>query len=339
MKRIITCAFFCCLFIAGYVPQMDQRASNMGLFQPPVHFPTPVYNLALNPVTSEGFQLGRSLFYDPILSDGQMISCADCHQQFAAFAHVDHKLAHGIAGRIGKRNAPALQNLAWKKHFMADGGILDLDAQPIAPITHPNEMNETLPGIIAKLRSHPSYPARFAKVFGDTAVSVKRVMQSLSQFMLMLVSANSLWDKVQLGRETFTETQQSGWRIFQKNCASCHQPPLFSGYGFATNGMLPDTALNDSGRSIITGRRSDAFMFAIPSLRNCEVTFPYMHDGRFGNLNEVVHHYAQVASFSSDPKLKRIKLSETDNIALISFLKTLTDQEFLHNRAFAAPAW
>lgn len=306
----------------------------------PSDWPEPVYDFSKNPLSEEGFQLGRKLFYDLSLSRDQTISCANCHLQFTGFAHVDHALSHGIEGRKGTRNAPALINLIWQSSFHWDGGVNHLDAQAINPIQHPAEMDNSLAKVLSYLRSNTEYRAAFLEVFGDTAITTQRVMKALSQFTTSLISANAKYDKVQRGEASFSEQEAKGYALFQQHCAACHPAPLFQKNTFANNGLLPDTALNDVGRFAITRLPKDSMLFKIPTLRNIEHTYPYMHDGRYRKLSEVLQHYAELPHNRPGISLELqqgVALSANDQKDVIAFLLTLTDREFLFNPRFGFP--
>ena len=309
-------------------------------FDIPKGWPQPHYDFAKNPLTEEGFQLGRTLFYDPILSRDNTISCASCHLQATGFAHVDHDLSHGIEGKIGTRNAMALMNLAWSKDFMWDGGVNHLDVQPIAPITSAVEMDETMVNVVSKLQKSNRYPALFEKAFGTSIITGQLLLKALSQFELQLVSANAKYDKVARGEVSFNESEQKGYVLFKRHCASCHQEPLFTSDKFENNGLSIDTTLNDLGRMKITQNTNDAYRFKVPTLRNVQFTFPFMHDGRFKTLTEVIKHYNTGIMQSptlSKPLQKPMHLSDNDRVDLDAFLKTLTDTAFLFNPKFGYP--
>ena len=305
----------------------------------PKAWPKPHYDFSKNPLTEEGFQLGRNLFYDPILSRDSTISCASCHLQSTGFTHVDHSLSHGIEGKIGTRNSMSLMNLAWSKSFMWDGGINHLDVQPLNPITSPVEMGETLEHVVSKLQKTEKYPLLFEKAFGDSKITGQRLLKALSQFELQLVSSNSKYDKVMRKETTFTEQEQNGYKLFKTNCASCHNEPLFTSEKFENNGLAIDTTLNDIGRMKITNKQEDYLRFKVPTLRNVQFTFPYMHDGRFKTLTEVVKHYNSLGKNKRLPKqlAKPMKLSDNERVDLVAFLKTLTDTEFLFDKRFSFP--
>lgn len=299
-------------------------------FSYPKTWPKPVYDFKKNPLDSNKIKLGRALFYDPKLSRDGTISCASCHLQNTGFTHIDHDLSHGIDGRIGKRNSIALQNLAWSKLFMWDGSIHHIDAQALAPISNPDEMDNTLANIVSALNKSTEYKNAFAKAFGDTSITGERILKSISQFCLTLVSSNSKYDKVIAKKEgfNFTEPELQGYAIFKKNCNKCHQEPMFSNYTFQSNGLEIDSELKDYGRYGVTQKPSDSALFKVPTLRNIAVTYPYMHDGRFKNLQMVLFHY------STNNRMK-IELNEKEKKALIVFLYTLTDEEFLKNKAYS----
>jgi cytochrome c peroxidase len=304
----------------------------------PQGWPKPHYNFENNPVSNEGFELGRSLFYDPILSKDSTVSCASCHLQFTAFAHVDHPTSHGVDSRVGKRNAPGLMNLAWTPYFHWDGGVLSLNGQAVNPITHPDEMGSDLGTVLYKLKRQKEYVAAFKKVFGIEDIKTQHVLKALAQFTVSLVSYNSKYDLMKRKEVEFNEQEKKGYALFQQHCNQCHKEPLFTNFEFKANGIGANTTLVDSGRANITRKEKDAFLFRVPSLRNVEYSFPYMHDGRFNKLKEVVGHYAQPAdwNFPISSELRKIKnpLNSAQQKDLLAFLKTLTDKGFLFNPIF-----
>lgn len=306
----------------------------------PKDWPAPVYDLSRNPLTKEGIALGRKLFHDPILSLDSSISCASCHLSFTAFSHVDHRLSHGLHDSIGTRNAPALMNLAWSRSFMWDGAVNHLDMQPLAPINNGAEMGESTQHVIYKLERHPTYRHLFEEAFGDPMINSTRLLKALAQFQLSLVSADSRYDRVKAGMESFTAQEQNGYRIFLAHCDACHKEPLFTTGGFANNGLRPDSLLRDGGRIRITHDPQDSLTFKIPTLRNTEYSFPYMHDGRFRTLREVIGHYATdiVHTPTLAPELRApIALSPDERTDLLAFLLTLSDRVFCLAPEHAAP--
>lgn len=300
----------------------------------PKYFPKPNYDLKNNPLTQEKIDLGKALFYDPILSKDNTISCASCHSSYQAFAHTDHQLSHGINDLIGTRNAPALFNLAWQNTFMWDGAVNHLDVQALAPIAHEKEMAEKIENVIHKLRNTSLYPKLFLKAYNDTAITGERVLKALSQFQLTLISTTTKYDRVKQNKAKFTEQEQKGYELFLANCNSCHTEPLFSNYTYANNGLPVDTTLKDMGRYTITKQSSDSLKFKVPSLRNISYTNPYMHDGRFNKLNQVLNHY--LSGIKQSPTLanelrKPIQLTTNQKTDLTAFLLTLNDSAFVFN--------
>lgn len=312
-------------------------------FEQPGNFPPLRYDLSQNPISESRFTLGRTLFYDKALSITNDISCGSCHQQAAAFAHAGHTVSHGIFDRLGTRNAPALQNLGYYRSFMWDGGIFDLDLQPIAPISNHAEMGEQLSNIILKLKRSGKYRQLFTEAYGSEEITTERILKSLSQFMLMMVSANSRYDKYVRNEPggSLSAAETAGLLLFREKCQGCHATELFTDQAFRNNG-LPPTGLNDVGRFAVTLNDNDKYCFRVPTLRNIEKTAPYMHDGRFYTLDAVLEHYNSGVADSPtlDTLLKRngttgIRLSAQEKQELISFLKTLTDDQFTHNPLFS----
>jgi cytochrome c peroxidase len=311
-------------------------------FTVPNGWPQPTINIfANNPLTEEGFQLGRKLFYDGKLSKDGNFPCASCHQQFAAFATFDHDFSHGFNNTFTTRNAPATFNLAWMPLLHLDGGINNIEVQPLAPITAPNEMAETLENVLTKLKNDAAYPELFRKAFGNTEINSQKMLKAIAQFMGSMISSNSKYDKVQRGEATFTAAEQSGYTFFKANCNTCHKEPLFTDNSFRNNGLAVNTFLNDFGRMRITSQRSDSLKFKVPTLRNVDLTFPYMHDGRLYSLRDVLDHYSSnliTTQPTLDPLLvSRIPMTATDKNNLIAFLRTLTDTEFTTNSRFSQP--
>lgn len=309
-------------------------------FTTSANWPKTSYNFEKNPLDSSKVVIGRALFYDPLLSIDNTVSCATCHSPYTAFAHTDHALSHGIGDRIGTRNAPPLINLAWQPYFMWDGAINHLDMQSLAPISHPDEMGSSIDDVVRKLSTSPLYKKLFSQAYNDSLITGERVLKTLSQFMLTLVSANSKYDSVKSGKSTFTVQEQNGYTLFLHHCSSCHSEPLFSNFTFQNNGLPIDSSLNDFGRMNITGQKEDSIKFKVPTLRNIEFTYPYMHDGRFKSLNEVLNHYTN--SIQNGPTLakslkNKLTLTSNERVDLIAFLLTLSDKEFLFNKKHAYP--
>lgn len=313
-----------------------------GLWKTPSNWPEPVYNFKKNPLDSATVQLGRVLFYDPVLSADSTISCASCHSPYNAFTHVDHALSHGIKDRIGTRNSPVLVNLAWGKSFMWDGAVNHLDMQALAPLENHLEMDESLLHVIQKISKQEKYKRLFKRSFHSETITGERFLKALSQFMLTLVSSDSKYDRVMRGESgvQLTEPENKGYNLFKQHCASCHTEPLFTNQTFQNNGLAPDSILQDIGRMKITQKSSDSLKFKVPTLRNIERSAPYMHDGRYRSLQMVLFHYSSGIHVSQtlSPLLRNgINLSEEDKRNVIAFLKTLTDYTFLNNKQLQYP--
>lgn len=307
--------------------------------QVPNGFPSPTGVFAENLPTKEGFELGRRLFYDGQLAQDGQTACASCHQQFAAFATFDHDLSHGVNNQFTTRNSPTLFNLAWQNIFHWDGGINHLEVQPLAPITAPNEMGETIENVINKLKQDARYRTMFKAAFGSDEINSQRMLKAIAQFVGSMVSANSKYDQMKRGAAVFTPAEQNGYQVFLAKCNSCHREPLFTDHSFRNIG-LPMNGLKDLGRMAITGKREDSLKFKVPTLRNIMVSFPFMHDGRFVGFDQVFNHYSRgaVPSPTLDPLLRAgIPLNNNERNALLAFFQTLTDQEFMQNPLFSAP--
>lgn len=309
-------------------------------FEVPAGWPQPAYDFNSNPLTVEGIELGRQLFYDGRLSKDGNFPCASCHQQVGAFGTFDHDLSHGFNNSHTLRNAPPLHNLAWQREFHMDGGINHLDLQPLAPLTAPNEMAETIDNVLAKLRADAGYVRLFKNAFGTEEINTKRMTQALSQFMLTMVSSNSKYDKVKRGEATFNLPESLGYEIFKGKCAACHTEPLFTDFSYRNTGFPIDNVLKDFGRMRITRNPADSLKFKVPSLRNVMVTFPYSHDGHVYDMAAMLEHYNSgvVVSATVDPLVRnKIPLSNFEKGQLIAFMMTLTDSSFLKNVKLAQP--
>ena len=332
---------FVFLMLLGFV-LISFTGSETSLFVVPENWPAPSYDFSKNPLSIPKIELGRALFYEPLLSHNDSVSCSNCHSPFTAFAHVDHALSHGIDNRMGKRNAPALMNLAWQKLFMWDGAINHLDQQPLAPISNADEMNEDIGNVVHKLQRSKLYPGLFQKAFGDSLITGEHLLKAISQFMLTVISSNAKYDSVMRKQSLFTDQEANGYKLFQNNCAECHREPLFTNLQFENNGLSVDTTLNDLGRMAVTKNPADSLRFLVPSLRNIEFSYPYMHDGRFKTISDVLMHYTsgiQKNKTLSKPLLKPIVLSSNEKVDLTAFLLTLTDKHFLFDPRFSYPKY
>jgi cytochrome c peroxidase len=297
-----------------------------------------------NPLTVEGVELGSRLFFDRRLSADNSQSCASCHHPREGFSE-PRRFSRGVDGEIGTRNAMPLENLAWKDSFFWDGRAATLREQVLQPIQNPIEMHESLASAVAKISDGKDYHRLFTHAFGAPEINSDRIARALEQFLLVQVSFDSKFDRVMNGAVKFTDEEARGYILFNTeydpyhgqygaDCFHCHGGPLFQSRNFANNGL--DSTFTDLGRYKITKRAGDEGKFSVPSLRNVAVTAPYMHDGRFQTLDEVVEHYCtgMKRSATLDPNLAKhpdggVPLSAEDKRALVAFLKTLTDEKFL----------
>ena len=297
-----------------------------------------------NPLTEQGVALGRRLFHETKLSRNDSQSCASCHDQSKAFT--DGRVSSlGESGQLGRRNAMPLMNLAWAKEFFWDGRAQSLREQVLLPIQDTHEMNETLERVAKKLKAERDYPAQFQAAFGSTEVTAERIALALEQFLLTLVSQESRFDQAARKLTSLTAQEQRGLQLFVTehdpkrglrgaDCFHCHGGNLFSNHQFINNGL--GEVADDLGRMETTKSAADRGKFKVPSLRNVALTAPYMHDGRFATLEEVVEHYngSLHRSPTLDPNLAKhpesgLGLSAEDKSALVTFLKTLTDESFV----------
>jgi cytochrome c peroxidase len=317
---------------------------NAYVFKQPDNFPSATYSFENNPITNEGFELGRRLFYDEMLSIDTTVSCATCHKQQSAFADPTHKVNHGVRNRFGKRNSPSLANMGFLSFYFFDGGVNHLDFVPVNAITSAFEMDNTMNEVVRRLNRHTEYPSLFNQAFRKDTVDSQQVLHALAQFTVMLVSSNSRYDRMMRQEgEQFSVIESEGYALFKSKCASCHSGELFTD-GYFHNTGLDDDFANDIGRELITESAIDRGKFKVPSLRNITATPPYMHDGRFVTLEEVLNHYQHNVKDSPtlDAALRNnnalgISLSNEEKIKIIAFLKTLTDETFLKDKRFSNP--
>lgn len=323
----------------------DDEYQNIPLvFEIPSNFPPLAYDVANNPPTEKGFELGKKLFYDGRLASDGIVSCGFCHIQADAFTHHGHTFSHGVDDAIGTRNTPPIQNLAYQTTFMYDGATSHLDLQPIIPFTSPIEMNGNFSDVIIMMKADSTYQKLFKIAFTDGQINAENMLKALSQFMVMVTSSNSRFDKFRRNEAggILSQQEQAGYTLFNQKCASCHATDLFTDNSFRNNGLQVNPAINDIGRYRVTQLDQDVYKFKVPSLRNIEKTAPYMHDGRLFTLEAVMEHYNSgvVNSNTLDPLLKTngklgIPITEVEKTQIIAFLKTLTDTQYLTDKRFS----
>jgi cytochrome c peroxidase len=319
------------------------------------HFPAPILPVD-NPLTVTGVQLGRMLFYEKNLSKDGSQACADCHKQKDAFTD-NRQFSIGVEGLPGKRQAMLAMNLAWHRHrFFWDGRAATLRDQVLMPIQDPLEMNESLDNLAAKLSADKRYTDQFIRAFGDSTVTSERVARALEQFLFTLISNNSKYDQWEHGHATLSESEERGRKMFFQSfdpnggekgaqCFHCHSGHNFTIDDYVNNGLDTDETLTDAGLENVTQKHADRGKFKVPSLRNVALTAPYMHDGRFATLEEVIDHYDHGAKKSATVDVLMqvnltsdgLQLSEQDKADLVAFLKTLTDLDFTKNPDYQEP--
>ena len=300
-----------------------------------------------NPLTEEGIALGKKLFFDPILSKNNTQSCSSCHNPKNSFTD-DTRFSKGVDGIFGNRNSMPLFNLAWNfdERFMWDGKELSVERQALAPVKNPIEMHSKWTEVANKLQNNSEYPTLFKQAFGTSKIDSTLVTKAIAQFERTLISANSKFDYYLLGKVQLTPEELNGFNVFMDenrgDCFHCHgsnNNPLWTDNKFHNNGL--DTNFADLGLGKVTGDPNDNGKFRTPSLRNLAFTAPYMHDGRFATLEEVINHYSQGLKPSStiDPLMKKlnnggVQLTDKDKTDLKAFLLSLSDNNFVNNPTF-----
>jgi cytochrome c peroxidase len=322
----------------------------------PANFGNRINVPADNHTTKQGVYLGRLLFYETALSANNKLSCASCHQQEKAFTD-GIALSEGVDHVFSTRNSMSLVNLLWTRKFFWDGRAGSLEDQAAIPLSNPHEMGQSLTVSAQKLSQIQSYPALFKLVYGDTLINGDRIVKAIAQFERTLISANSRYD--QYLRKAYQPNQQElkGMALFNQspqpekgirgaNCAHCHGGAKTYMELFHNNGL--DSIPKDAGIESLTGLPADRGRFKVPTLRNIALTAPYMHDGRFKTLDEVIDHYsdhikqsASLSSFlqgeSNEIGSQSLKLLPEEKKELIAFLNMLTDSAFISNPKFSNP--
>jgi cytochrome c peroxidase len=300
-----------------------------------------------NPLTVDGVELGRHLFYEKRLSGNNTLACAGCHAPNLAFSD-SRTFSKGIDGFEGDRHSMVLQNLAWSPTFFWDGRAKSLEEQIFEPVTNPIEMHETWKNAVSKLTQDAKYQTMFYKAFGTTRIDSTLVSKAIAQFLRTLVSGNSKFDKWLRGEVTLTPSELEGFNLFNAldgaDCFHCHAVNAhFSDFSFHNNGL--DENPTDIGRAKVTNNATDIGKFKVPSLRNLEFSTPYMHDGRFATLDEVIDFYSEGVHHNSpniSPLMEfsfqgGVALNTSEKAALKAFLLTLSDPDFINNPNFQDP--
>lgn len=315
----------------------------------PSHFPYPDVYSTFNPLSEEGVALGRKLFYDPILSGNNLISCGSCHHQDKAFSDGITLSNIGFSGTTLLRHSPALINVAWMDNGVFwDGGSTNLESQALAPLAAHDEMFQNLYELEEELKANPEYVKLFEAAFGE--ISIANMLKGLAQFQRTFISAYSKYDDYVLGKINLTRDEMQGMRLVEQKCQGCHSGVLFTDNLFHNNGLDGDfsDASHDGiywGRYRVSYDLKDLGAYKTPTLRNVMVSAPYMHDGRFTTIEEVLNHYSDGVKISPSTDSLVIKkpldrpgipLTVQEKKQIIAFLKTLTDEKFLNNPATKA---
>ena len=293
-------------------------------------FPEPVYQYEGGAPNEKIAALGAKLFFDPILSLDSSVSCVSCHAPEHAFAIHNEALSQGVNGAVGIRNSPSIANMIYYPYFGWDGGILNLEIQPVTPITDTLEMHSSFPLVRGRLSQHSMYKDEFAAAFNADSITDKQILVALTQYVAKIISNRSKYDLYIQGSIDLNEEEQRGKVLFEENCSSCHGGILFSNFGFYKNGLSGLTQ-KDYGRYRITLDPSDKGRFRVPSLRNVALTYPYLHDGSVKSLDSVLQQYTN-PPFANDLPGGAIPLSPKQQKEIIAFLKTLSDFELVNDR-------
>ena len=307
-----------------------------------------------NPTTVEGINLGRLLFYDPILSIDSSMSCSSCH--LPEFSFTDGKAKSlGVDGLLGKRSSMSLLDIAFSyKGLFWDGRAKNMEEQALMPVIDPVELHETWPNVVEKFKKHNDYPVLFRKAFGIKSkdeITEKLATKAIAQFERLIISSgNSKYDRFLRGEVLLDDDELDGFDMFFNNtfnlpdaqCGHCHNAPLFTTNDYFNNGLTAAATLNDfvdKGRGVVTGIALDNGKFRVPTLRNIALTAPYMHNGSILTLEDVVDHYSRGGhpSINKDPLITQVVLTSRQKQQLIKFLHTLTDTAAIRNPAIQNP--
>lgn len=356
MKYILIFFVFCCAFMACKKDVVEAFPTPYQL-EIPSHFPNMIIPQG-NPMTVEGVKLGRRLFYEKRLSGDNSISCGTCHAPDKSFAD-GNQFSEGIDGLVGDRNSMALINLGWNQSFFWDGRSQTLEEQILQPVINPIEMHDSWSNVIGKLSNDVTYRNMFFNAFNVTEFDSTHASKAIAQFIRTMISGSSKFDVIYKNEnnlplsshensifETVTPSEIAGYDLFKSlngaDCFHCHNGPLMQVQKFSNNGL--DATFSDIGRGAVTGNSNDNGKFKVPTLRNIEFTAPYMHDGRFANLDDVINHYSHNIQMSStiDPLIEfaaqgGVQLDAFEKDLLKQFLLTLSDFDFINNPDFKEP--
>ena len=288
-----------------------------------------------NGFTKERWLLGKKLFFDKSLSLDSSISCSSCHQPALAFSD-SVALSLGVKKLIGTQNAPTLTNVAYHPYYTRLGGVSTLEKQILVPIQEHNEFNFNIIEIAKRLQANKEYKQLSKKAY-NREFDYYVITRAIANFERSLISGDSKYDRYKQGLNKLTESEKEGMALFfsdKTNCSKCHSGFNFSNYAFENNGLYE--TYNDVGRKRLTEKDEDLEKFKVPTLRNVELTAPYMHDGSFKTLDEVVKHYNSGGKQNKQKNalIKPLNLTEVQQKNLVQFLNTLTDRKFCNNKAF-----
>lgn len=279
-----------------------------------------------NPLSRAKIDLGRALFFDPVLSADRSLSCSSCHQPEHYFAN-DRQVSQGIAGRQGRRNVPSILNVAYGRAFFWDGRAPTLEAQVLGPIQGHDELGMKLPELMRRLRGEQKYRTAFRRAFGEGEITSQRLARALASYLRTLRSGDAPIDQFLHGdTAALSPDARKGFRLFtgRANCGACHLIPLFTDHRFHNTGVSWGSP--DLGRGAVTGVGSDRGAFKTPSLRNVAMTAPYMHDGSLATLEDVVDRYDRGGTPNPylDEEIHPLRLTAGEKRQLIAFLRALT---------------
>ena len=315
-------------------PELPIDVDDSYIYNTPSYFPALNYPNDNKP-TRRKFELGKKLFFDKLLSKENAISCGSCHFQNLAFSD-SVQFSIGSAGQLGERNSPTLTNIGYNSNFFWDGGVPTLELQALVPLDNHKEFDLPYDSLLLRLNNNSNYKQLFKAAFNEDA-TLNNYTKALACYQRAFISGNSKYDDYfyRNNSKAFTASELSGFQLFINptiGCNSCHSGFNFTNGGFENNGLSVN--YKDAGRYKVTGYIQDLAKFKVPTLRNVALTAPYMHDGSFATLTQVIDHYDSggQAHSNKSPKVKPLNLTTQQKTDLVNFLKTLTDDEFIKNQ-------